>query len=199
MSALLVPVLVLLSVMGLADCGSAGTSRAISSLAASTLHPPVCRPNDVAASLGSEFDSATGEQDDLFVLTNRSSESCRLDGYPRISLGDHSKRLAFVYEQGGWPYVTLRKPQRVVMGSGGHAYFLVAKYRCEGGTLSKASAIRISLPPKRRSTGGSRFPRGAGLCRLDADARRRAKADVPLEAPAGSRPGAVASRWPRRS
>lgn len=147
-SALLVPVLVLLSVMGLADCGSAGTSRAISSLAASALHPPVCLPNDVAASLGSEFNSATGEQDDLFVLTNRSSESCRLDGYPRISLGDHSKRLAFVYEQGGWPYATLRKPQRVLMSSGGHAYFLVAKYRCDGGALNKASVIRISLPSR---------------------------------------------------
>jgi hypothetical protein len=88
----------------------------------------------------------TGEQADLFKLTNRSSRTCTLDGYPGVSLSHLSKRLAFIYLDGGGPYVTKQKPQRVTLAPGQHGSFLVAKYRCDGGVLSAATSIRIVLP-----------------------------------------------------
>lgn len=128
-----------------------GTARSRASTRDSRSSPPPCVPRAVRLSLGSQSDSATGEHDDLFVVTNRSTRSCGLDGYPRISLSDHGRRLAFVYALGGWPYVTLGKPQRLTLVPGDHGYFLVAKYRCDGAVPYRASQIRISLP----GTGGA--------------------------------------------
>lgn len=88
----------------------------------------------------------TGEHADLFELTNVSRRSCVLDGYPRVTLSHDEKRLPFVYRHGGGPYVTRRAPQRVTVQPGRHAYFLVAKYRCDGGILSTVTSIRILLP-----------------------------------------------------
>jgi hypothetical protein len=42
-----------------------------------------------------------------------------------------------------------RKPQRVVLAPGRRAYFLVAKYRCDGGVLNTATLIRVVLPGSR--------------------------------------------------
>jgi hypothetical protein len=88
----------------------------------------------------------TGEHADLFELTYRSARSCVLDGYPRVGLDDHGKRLAFVYLDGGGPYVTTRAPRRVALGPGRRAYFLAAQYRCDGGILYAATSIRVRLP-----------------------------------------------------
>jgi Protein of unknown function (DUF4232) len=109
-------------------------------------NPPLCGPGDVGLSVGSQSESATGEHDDLLVITNRSSRSCGLDGYPHVSLSDRGKHLAFVYAHGGWPYVTLRKPQHMTLTPGDHAYILIAKYRCDGRVLHPARLIHISIP-----------------------------------------------------
>lgn len=87
----------------------------------------------------------TGEMPDLFKLTNRSAASCVVQGYPGIRLTHHGSSLAFVYQRGGG-YVTKHKPKRVTLASGGHSYFLVAKYRCDVGNLRTTTAIHIALP-----------------------------------------------------
>jgi Protein of unknown function (DUF4232) len=105
-----------------------------------------CVSGDVKLSLTPPVVPMTGENADLIELTNRSSRSCVLDGYPRVDLSDNGKRLAFMYLDGGGSYVTKRKPQRVTLGPGRRAYFLVAKYRCDGGILYPATSIRVLLP-----------------------------------------------------
>jgi hypothetical protein len=100
----------------------------------------------VNLSLGSPVVPRTGEHADLFELTNRSTSSCALDGYPGVRLSHGSTPLAFVYARGGGTYVTTRQPGRVTVAPGHPAYFLVAQYRCDGGVLYTVTSIRVSLP-----------------------------------------------------
>src|SRR6202011_1567464 len=86
------------------------------------------------------------EHADLFEVTNRSKRAFVLDGYPRVSLSHQGRRLAFVYLAGGGPYVTRRKPQRITLGPGRHAYFIVAKYRCDGGVRYTTTSMAVLLP-----------------------------------------------------
>jgi hypothetical protein len=95
--------------------------------------------------LGAEVSPMTGEHPELLELRNRSAGSCALDGYPVIRLTHHAVSLPFAYERGGG-YVTRHKPRRVILASGSHAYFLVAKYRCDGSDLHTSTAIRAALP-----------------------------------------------------
>ena len=105
-----------------------------------------CDPSGLTLSLGPRVSPMTGEHADLFVLTNVSRRTCVLDGYPRVTLSNDGKPLPFVYRADGGPYVTRRAPRGVMLQPRRHAYFLVAKYRCDGGILSAATAIRVLLP-----------------------------------------------------
>jgi len=107
---------------------------------------PRCGPGEVRVALGLPISPATGEHGDLFVITDLSSRSCWLEGYPSVSLSNGEQRLPFVYLDGGGWYVTKRAPQRVTLAPGQHGYFLVAKYRCDGGILATATSIRVLLP-----------------------------------------------------
>lgn len=104
-----------------------------------------CDPADLKLSSGPQVVPQTGEEAVLLVLTNRSGRSCIVDGYPRVSLIGQRGRLPFVYAQGGGTYVTKRSPRRVRLDSGARAYFLVAKYRCDGGVQDTARSIRVAL------------------------------------------------------
>jgi hypothetical protein len=88
----------------------------------------------------------TGEHADLIELTDRFTQSCTVDGYPRVSLEDRGGRLGFIYRDGGGPYVTTREPRRVTLAPGRHGYFLIAKYRCDGRVLHTVTSLRVSLP-----------------------------------------------------
>jgi hypothetical protein len=103
---------------------------------------------------GEAISPETGEHAGRFVLTNRSTRPCALDGYPRVALYDGRHKLAFVYRRGGGHYVSARRPQRVLLRPGSHAFFLEAKFRCDGGVIGAASEIR------------ARVPDGAGFLRL---------------------------------
>jgi hypothetical protein len=96
-------------------------------------------------SAGPEVSPATGEHAELFVLTTGSNQPCVLDGYPHVTLSGPAGTLPFIYARGGG-YVTPERPHGFTIVSGGRAYFLVAKYRCDGGNLGTATLIRAALP-----------------------------------------------------
>lgn len=106
---------------------------------------PRCNQRLLRLSLGPDVSPMTGEHADLFELTNRSAGSCVLNGYPGIQLIHDASSLAFVYQRGGG-YVTRHRPRPVTLTSGGRAYFLIAKYRCDVGDLRTTTAIRVALP-----------------------------------------------------
>jgi hypothetical protein len=91
----------------------------------------------------------TGEHGRVFILSNRSGKACLLNGFPRIAFYARGHRLPFVQLDGRSPYVTHRPPQRVLLGAGARAYFLAAKYRCDGQIAAEASQIRVTLPGSR--------------------------------------------------
>jgi hypothetical protein len=89
----------------------------------------------------------TGEHAVMYTLTNRGSYTCTVSGYPRVVLYDSmGALLPFRYTKGGGAYVTSKKPVTVVLARGASAYVLVAKYRCDVGIASNATAIRLTLP-----------------------------------------------------
>jgi hypothetical protein len=89
----------------------------------------------------------TGELADLYTLTNRGRAGCTLAGYPDVALlAASGAPLPFRYRRGGGPYVTSAPPVSVVLPSGAAAYVLVAKYRCDLGIRTVATAIRVTLP-----------------------------------------------------
>jgi hypothetical protein len=117
---------------------------------------------------GPQVSPATGEDGDVFVLTNDSGRSCVVDGYPSVSLIERGRQLSFAYSRGGWPYMTTAEPRAVTLVPGGRAYFLVAKYRCDGGILHRATLIRVR-PPGVRGALEAGLSRGGvselGYCR----------------------------------
>ncbi len=108
---------------------------------------PKCDSRMLTLSSGPEVSPMTGEQPDLFKLRNRAARSCALGGYPGLRLSHRAISLPFVYERSGG-YVTRHKPHRVILASGSHAYFFVAKYRCDGGDLHTTTEIRVALPSR---------------------------------------------------
>jgi hypothetical protein len=110
------------------------------------LVPSSCDSRELKLSQGPVVSPQTGEHADQFALTSGSAGPCTLDGYPRITLDDGRRLLTFMYAQGGGPYVTARRPQHVILAPGRRGYFLVGKYRCDGGVLYTATLIHVSLP-----------------------------------------------------
>jgi hypothetical protein len=100
--------------------------------------------------LSESFSPMTGEHGRLFVLRDRSQTPCTLDGSPRVGLYEHGRRMPFVYRypagHGGELYVSEQPPRRVLLRPGSVAYFLLAKYRCDGGADGEASELQILLP-----------------------------------------------------
>jgi hypothetical protein len=83
----------------------------------------------------------------LFELTNATSETCRLDGYPAIALTDRrGESIPFRYRNGGDQMVTSGAPEPVTLAPGGSAYFLINKTTCEGGNKRVATAIEVGVP-----------------------------------------------------
>jgi hypothetical protein len=179
----------LMPLFGLAGCGTSTSKMSASQPTASqptlsTRQPAAkkvaalaspsvtrCRATDLAVSLTGQISPMTDEQGRFFVLTNRSGKPCVLDGYPRVSLYKHARRLPFVYRDTSsrLGVSSQARPSAVVMHAHSTAYFLVAKSACslQGGV--QASGMRVSLP------NGSRplritFPaeyEGAGVSSLD--------------------------------
>ncbi len=127
------------------------TIAACTSVTGSAPHtrPPAvrCAAQALVLHPGAYVSPLTGEHAMMYALTNRGSAACTLKGYPQVVLTDATGAvLPFRYAKGGGAYVTSAKPVTVVLAPGASAYVLVAKYRCDLGVHSNATAIRLTLP-----------------------------------------------------
>lgn len=111
--------------------------------------PPAvrCAAQALVLHPGAYVSPMTGEHAMMYALTNRGSAACTVKGYPQVVLTDATSAvLPFRYANGGGAYVTSAKPVTVILAPGASAYVLVAKYRCDLGVHSNATAIRLTLP-----------------------------------------------------
>lgn len=89
----------------------------------------------------------TGQQSLALALTNTSTRSCSLFGYPSIRLLDaEGHELPFTYRQSGDQVVTSRPPLRVTLAPGGVAYVTINKCRCDLGDRGTATTVALVLP-----------------------------------------------------
>jgi Protein of unknown function (DUF4232) len=126
-----------------------------------------CRAADVGLSLSKPISPMTGEHVRYFVLTNDSSKSCVLGGYPRVALYERSRPLPFVYKYGSGYYISASrpshlKPSHVVLRARSTAAFVLAKYRCDTGISGQASELRLSLPGSSTALHIALPPEGGG-------------------------------------
>jgi hypothetical protein len=127
---------------------------------------PRCPARSLVLHLGPFVSPMTGEEATLYTLTNRSSDTCTLRGYPRVVFYDASGvRLPFRYARGGGEYVTSAMPVTVVLARGASAYVLVAKYRCDIGIARSAAVMWLTLPAAHGVTFAGRQPTGLPYCR----------------------------------
>jgi hypothetical protein len=93
----------------------------------------------------------TGEDGRLYALTNESSEPCFLALRPRVTFFAHGMKVPFVVGPGNGNYVSKRAPRRVILTRAATAFFLVAKYRCDGGNAFFAQSLIVRLGTQRPS------------------------------------------------
>jgi hypothetical protein len=106
-----------------------------------------CQTANLSLGLGNRISPATGEGGDVYMLTNHGKTMCQLRGYPGISLYNSKHRiLPFRYIRGGGQWVTHDVPRTVVLHAGSHAFFFVAKYRCDIGIVMVAATVRVYPP-----------------------------------------------------
>jgi hypothetical protein len=97
-----------------------------------------------------------------FVLDNHSAFSCSLDGYPRLVLSAHGRRLPLLYQHGGRA-VSKRQPRPLVLASEAEAFFALTEGRCESARAELATSLHILLPGARGEI-RTALPRPLGYC-----------------------------------
>ena len=121
--------------MALGACSATASKSQPSTITSATATTQAqCRTANLSLGLGDRISAATGEHGDVYILTNRGKTLCQLHGYPGISPYDSKHRvLPFRYIRGEGQWVTHAVPKMVVLHPGSHAFFFVAKYRCDVG------------------------------------------------------------------
>jgi len=110
--------------------------------------PASCRSSDLRLAVGSDRISPPIGQHPLpLTVTNASTRSCYLSGYPRVSLLDATGReLPFDVRHSGDQVVTSHPPTRVDLPPGSAAYVTINKYRCDRGDRGSASIVQLAPP-----------------------------------------------------
>ncbi len=110
---------------------------------------PRCDRAALRLGYGPPMSARTGEHAVLYTLINHAAAACTLIGYPAITLYDASgSALPFRYTHDHSQYVTSAAPAIVTIKPNAVAYVLVAKYRCDTGSLHDVATIRITLPTR---------------------------------------------------
>lgn len=117
---------------------------AIHAGSAASMAPP-CTTGALSLSLGPQISSETGEHGLILRLTNHAKRWCTVSGYPGVSFYAHHRLLPFRSLWGG-RYGTGGEPMTVPLRRGARASFVVAKYRCDAGTVRTASEVRVYPP-----------------------------------------------------
>jgi hypothetical protein len=113
---------------------------------------PACRPSLLELTRGPDLSPATGQNPLSFLLTNRGSGVCLLEGYPSIALFDRrGSRLPFRISHKGDQMVTSRRSVAVRVLPRHSAFLVINKYRCDLGDLRLAKTLRVALPGIRTS------------------------------------------------
>jgi hypothetical protein len=105
-----------------------------------------CRTTSFALAQGRDVTPPTGYQTLSLVFRNRSTTGCVLYGYPAFAFINAQGALPFEFSHAGDQVVTNARPRRVLVGAGGSAYALMAKYRCDRGDRRRARTVRIAFP-----------------------------------------------------
>jgi hypothetical protein len=160
----------------LVSLAAAGCQETTVSSSATVAHPtPSAQPHaerHCAASAlvlrpGPAISAMTGEHADSLMLTNHGSVVCTVSGYPQVTLyNSRGVAVPFRYAKGGGPYVTAKKPATLTLAPGRSAYVLVAKYRCDVGTLDDATAIQLTVRGLQGPAFSGREPIGGGAAGL---------------------------------
>jgi hypothetical protein len=87
-----------------------------------------------------------GEDVFTITLTNVSTRSCQIHGYPTVRFYTSAGRLLTFNYSHSSQYFRHRAPRLVHLAPRGHAYFLVAKYRCDLGNRYFSSFIHLFAP-----------------------------------------------------
>lgn len=106
-----------------------------------------CRSAELVLDLGARISEPTGQRSLSLTLTNKSTRSCSLFGYPTVRLLDAAGReLPFDYLQAGDQVVTAHPPTRVDLPPASTAFVTLNKYRCDLGSQSTAGIVELSPP-----------------------------------------------------
>jgi hypothetical protein len=105
-----------------------------------------CRPGVLTLAYGPRLSPMTGEHGVFYELINHGRLACTLAGYPHVKFYADGEALPFRYIFGTGPYVTGKLPATVTLNPGSAAWILVAKYRCDQGTLRDATTISLTMP-----------------------------------------------------
>jgi Protein of unknown function (DUF4232) len=87
-------------------------------------------------------------------LTNHGAATCRLYGYPMITLLDRAGHsLPFRVHRGGAgdQMITTRPSSMVVVAPRRHAFVGINKYRCDGGDRRLSRFMRLQVPGARKN------------------------------------------------
>lgn len=92
---------------------------------------PFCRSSSLFVGLV-DMSSPTGLGRIALKFSNNSGNTCRLEGFPAFTFADGHGTIPFTYAHMG-------TPQQVDLRSGGAAYAVLAKFRCDLGILRSAT------------------------------------------------------------
>lgn len=124
------------------------STQAPSELSAGEQIEDRCRSADLRLTVEAHRVSPpTGQHPVPLTLTNVSTRSCSLLGYPHVALLDAAgQELPFRYAQSGDQVVTPHPPVRVDLPPGGAAHVTINKYRCDFGDRAMAKTVQL-VPP----------------------------------------------------
>jgi hypothetical protein len=112
-----------------------------------TLKPSIeCTASQLSYSGPQAVSEQLGEDAFTITLTNVSTHLCQIHGYPTVRFYTSAGRLlTFGYSHSS-QYFRTRAPRLVNLAPRGHAFFLVAKYRCDLGDRYVSSFFYLIAP-----------------------------------------------------
>jgi hypothetical protein len=105
-----------------------------------------CNATQLKFSRPGAVSAITGEEAFTITITNVSGRRCQLRGYPTVRFYTSAGRLlTFSYVHTSL-YFKNQSPKLVNLAAHGHAYFIVAKYRCDLGQRYLSSFFYLLAP-----------------------------------------------------
>ncbi|MGB8196389.1 MAG: DUF4232 domain-containing protein [Acidimicrobiales bacterium] len=105
-----------------------------------------CNANQLTFSRPGAVSATSGEEAFTITITNVSARLCNIHGYPTVRFYTSAGRLlTFSYVHTSL-YFKRQSPKLVRLVPGAHAYFIVAKYRCDLGEKYISSFFYLLAP-----------------------------------------------------